>query len=75
MVIFIGMMIPHPSTAMVINIFLHIRKNRRKMVASKPTCKMMSFSDVLRTGVTQAKIPLPRGGGACFSSACLSFGA
>jgi hypothetical protein len=36
----------------------------------------MSWGSRVRiTGVIHEKIPLPTGGGACFESACLTFGA
>ena len=55
--------------------FLHILKNRKKMAASRPASETMSGSDVFHKGPSQAKTPLPSGGGACFSSACFSLGA
>lgn len=65
----------HPMTESVRNIFLHMRVKRKNIVASSPTCKIKSCSFVFARGLIQAKRPLPTGGGACFSSACLSFGA
>lgn len=65
----------HPTAAMSMNMFRHMRRIRRKMVASSPICVIRSCSLVKRTGLTQAKMPLPRAGGACWSSATLSLGA
>lgn len=56
-------------------ILRHIRVNRKKIVASIPIRSTISLSVVDHSGATQASTPLPSRGGACFSSACLSFGA
>lgn len=53
----------------------HILVKRMKIVASMPTSFTKSCSVVVHSGLIHEKIPFPRGGGACFSSACLSLGA
>jgi len=55
--------------------FRHMFRKRMKTTASKPASRMSSCSFVLQSGITQAKGPLPSGGGARDSSACFSFGA
>ena len=72
---FIGISIPHPSTVITRKIFRHIIRILRKTTASSPIKPIKSCSFVLIIGVTQANIPFPIGGGACLSSATLSFGA
>jgi len=64
-----------PRTDMITNMFRNILVNRMKTVASIPTRFTSSCSEVDHSGVIHAKKPFPSGGGACFSSACLSFGA
>lgn len=70
----IGIRIPHPITVMTKNMFLIIRSTLKKTVASKPIRVTRSCSCILSTGAIQASGPLPMGGGACLSSAILSFG-
>ena len=65
----------HPTTAMARKIFRHMRRTLRKIVASSPTSVIKSCSFVTRIGFTQASMPFPSAGGACLSSATLSFGA
>ena len=74
-VILIGIITRHPITDNTKKIFRHIFAKRMKMMASKPTVSARSASLVFRTGFNQANKPLPIGGGACFSSACLTLGA
>lgn len=73
--IFTGIKIPHPNTVKARNMFLSIRNILKKTVASNPISGTRSFSFVFMIGCTQANIPFPTGGGACFSSATFSFGA
>lgn len=70
-----GIMMLHPMTVMMANRLRHILVNRRKMVASIPITPIISCSVAAHSGLTQASMPFPSGGGACFSSACLSLGA
>lgn len=70
-----GIMTAQPMILMQINMFRHIFVKRRKSAASRPTVSMSWGSRVRITGVIHEKIPLPTGGGACFESACLTFGA
>jgi hypothetical protein len=65
----------HPMTDSNKKMFLHMVVNRRKMVASMPTCPIRSVSLSFHSGRSQAHGDLPIAGGACFSSACFSFGA
>jgi len=70
-----GIRIAHPITDTTKNKFRHMRVKRKKTVASSPTYPTKSCSFVRHSGVTHDHNFLPIGGGACFSSACLSFGA
>ncbi len=70
-----GIKIAHPNTINTKNILRHILKTLKKTVASSPMRPTKSCSDVLKTGPNQANMPFPIGGGACLSSAILSFGA
>ena len=71
----IGINMPQPKIISTKNMFRHILKTRRKTVASSPIRIARSCSFVFHTGPTHANTPFPIGGGACFSSATLSFGA
>lgn len=65
----------HPTTVRTRKMFRHILVNRMNTVASNPTSVTKSCSFVCHNGFIQAINPFPNGGGACFSSAILSFGA
>src|SRR4051794_4912186 len=71
----VGIKIAHPTTDKERKRLRHMRSTRKKTVASKPINVTSSCSLVVRIGPTQANMPFPIGGGACFSSAILSFGA
>lgn len=64
-----------PTMARITKMLRHMRITRKKMVASMPICCISFSSCVLIKGRTHDHGFLPRGGGACFSSACLSLGA
>jgi len=70
-----GIRMAHPSTARTRNMSRHMRANLMKRAASMPTRFTKSCSVVFHRGLTHAKMPFPSGGGACFSSACLTLGA
>jgi hypothetical protein len=70
-----GIKMAQPSTERTTKMLRHILVNRMKMAASMPTKFTISCSDVDHSGKIHAKTPFPKGGGACFSSACFSFGA
>lgn len=69
-----GIKMAQPSTESTTKMLRHMRVKRMNMAASRPTRLTTSCSEVDHSGTTHAKMPFPRGGGACFSSACLSFG-
>lgn len=71
----IGIRIPHPITDKARNMFRHIFKILKNTTASNPISGMSSCSFVFAIGANQANTPFPIGGGECFSSATLSFGA
>jgi hypothetical protein len=71
----IGIKTAQPKTMSTKNMFRHILRTLRKTVASSPIKPTSSCSFVFRTGPIHANIPFPIGGGACLSSAILSFGA
>lgn len=70
-----GIMTRQPIMLRKMKMLRHILVNRRKIAASKPTVSISCDSRVLMTGLTQAKKPLPTGGGVCLRSACLTLGA
>lgn len=71
----IGIKMPQPMMAIAKKIFRHIMRMRKNIAASKPMRATRSCSFVFNIGETHENMPLPNGGGACLSSAILSFGA
>lgn len=71
----IGTRIPMPMMARIQNMLRHMRITRRKTVASMPMVCISCSSWVLIKGKIHDHGFLPRGGGACLSSTCFSFGA
>lgn len=74
-VILTGIMTRQPIILRKMKMLRHIFVKRRKIAASSPTDSISCGSRVLITGLTQAKKPLPTGGGVCLRSACLTLGA
>jgi hypothetical protein len=70
-----GIKMPQPMRVKARKMLRHIFKILKKTTASNPINVTSSCSFVLRIGPTHANTPFPIGGGACLSSATLSFGA
>lgn len=62
-------------TAMTTNMLRSMLMKRKKITASKPAIRIMSFSVVDHNGGTHENGPFPSGGGARDSSACFNLGA